>query len=475
MPRRLTFGLFPAALLAATAANAAKDDAAPAFKLDRGLHQTRYPDLVPLRPDSPREQLQEPTVLKLDRSLVRAPEGTSDEPEQTGGNAVEFHATLAIAPQAVTQDTSSPYYVAPPAVDTPRRSSRDDIELRVRTGGFNAQGVLRQEVAEGHKPEYHGITNQIYYDGQVTPGLGWTVGKKVMPWGVGFGFKPLDLVQRENRRDVNPAPLVGVTMLALERYTATDAWTAVWARPGENGDETDSRDPGLALHWYRLADGDDLHGVLRVSQRRKFEIGAGIAHVMGDEWMLYGAALYQRRAWQRTNQLLESGETVATTDPMIEQNSGSHAKTVLGAQWTGSSGVSVLAEAWYDGDAYRKSDWQALNALTASQRALAGSVPDAALEGNVAWSSQAYLTTNLLRENLLLRLAYDDHENFKPYAELLTTPRDGGCIYTIGGDWTGDRNRFSLGVRQLGGRADSAYARAPLRRVIWAEWRLALF
>jgi len=30
-------------------------------------------------------------------------------------------------------------------------------------------------------------------------------------------------------------------------------------------------------------------------------------------------------------------------------------------------------------------------------------------------------------------------------------------------------------LRQLGGAVDSAYARAPIRRLLWAEWRLAMF
>ncbi len=393
----------------------------------------------------------------------------------TAAGAVEFHAAISVAPQTVTEDRGSPYYVGPPTVDTPRRSGRNDLQLRMQEGGFNAQGILRQEVADGQRPGYHGIANQFYYDGQITPGLGWTVGKKVMPWGVGFGFKPLDVIQREDRRGINPPPLVGVPLVALERLTATDAWTVAWTRPGQGNGETDSRDSSLALHWYRLADGDDLHGVMRVSQRRRLEAGFGATHIVGDEWSVHGAALYQRRTRQRTNTLPDNGGTFATTDPMVEKTGGGGVKSVAGVQWTGDSGLSVLAEAWYDADAWRRRDWQALDALTARQRALAGFAPPAAIDGNVAWSSQAYQATNLLRENLLLRLAWDDRDGFKPYADVLFTPSDGGRVYTVAASWQGNRQRFTLGARQAGGAADSAYAQAPIRRVLWAEWQLALF
>lgn len=336
----------------------------------------------------------------------------------SAAEALETHAAIVVAPQFQTENRDSPAYGR---VDIPDRSSRNEVELRAQEGGLNAQGILRQEVARGQSPEYHGIANQVYYDGQIDASLGWTVGKKAMPWGVGFGFKPLDVIQREDRRGISPPPLVGVPLVAIEHYTATDALALLWTRPGENDGESDSRDPGLALRWYRLADGDDLHGVLRVSHRRRLEAGLGATRVIGEEWSLYAAALYQGRGPMRPDGSFD-GEAI---------------KAVAGAQWTGESGTGVLVEAWDD--------------------------PDAPL---------VRLTP---RENLLLRLSWDDRDGFKPFAELLLTPRDGGRVYTVGASWQGDRNRFTLGLRQYGGRADSAYARAPIERVIWAEWRLALF
>jgi hypothetical protein len=388
--------------------------------------------------------------------------------------ALDLNASLAVAPELHTERQDSPYYVGPPTVTTNGRSSRQDLELKLQDGGLNGQAILRTQAAEGQRPEYHGIANQFYYDGELAPGLGWTAGKKVMAGGVGFGFRPLDVVQRENRRGANPPPLVGVPVLALERYTAGDAWSLAWVRPGAGPGDSDSRDPGLVLRWYRLADGDDLHAVARLSHRRGLETGIGATRVLGDEWSLYGAALYQRHGWQRRNVLANDGSLLAGADPMLEQRLAAGIKAVAGAQWTGASGWSLLLEAWYDGDAYRRNDWRQLDALTARQRALADVAPGTAIDGNVAWSSQAYLAGNLLRENLLLRLAYDE-DGFKPYVEWLTTPRDRGQVLTLGASKEGNRQRIAIGLRQLGGAGDSAYARAPVKRLFWCEWRLALF
>lgn len=388
--------------------------------------------------------------------------------------AAEFNAALMVAPEVDTPNTASPYYVGPPLV--PDRASRQDLELRLREGGFNVQETLRWQTIRDRTPEQHGIANQFYYDGELGDGLGWTAGKKLMSWGVGFGFKPLDVVQRENRRLVNRPALVGTPMLAVERFTADEAWTVAWTHPGRGEGSDDFRDASLALRWYRLsAGGDDLHAVARLSHRRGLEAGVGATRVIGEEWSIYGAALYERRTRRLMNMLVGNGGTLAAADPMSEQVGGGGTKAVAGAQWTGASGWSTLAEAWYDADAYSRAQWQRLDALTASQHALAGIAPAAAIAGNVAWSSQAYLTPNLLRENLLLRLGYDDRDGFRPYAELLATPRDGGRVWTIGAVFEGNRQRLALGLRQAGGADGSAYARAPIRRAAWAEWRLALF
>ncbi|HEX8962510.1 MAG TPA: hypothetical protein VF801_05860 [Rhodocyclaceae bacterium] len=388
--------------------------------------------------------------------------------------AAEFNAAFTVAPEIDTPNTASPYYVGPPLV--PGRGSRQDLELRLRDGGFNAQGTLRWQAAQDRKPEQHGIANQFYYDGELAEGLGWTAGKKIMSWGVGFGFKPLDVVQRENRRAVNPPALVGTPVLALERFTADEAWTVAWTHPGQGEGVDDFHDASLALRWYRLAaSGDDLHAVARVSHRRGFEAGVGATRVIGTDWSLYGAALYERRTRRLVNALTQAGGVLAPSDPMAESTGGGGMKTVAGAQWTGESGWSLLMEAWYDADAYSREQWQRLDALTAGQRALAGIAPAAAVAGNAAWSSQAYLSPNLLRGNLLARLGYDDRDGFRPYVELLATPSDGGLVATAGASFEGNRQRFTVGLRQAGGASGSAYARAPIRRAAWAEWRVALF
>ena len=390
--------------------------------------------------------------------------------------AADITATLSVAPEWRADNRGSAYFVAPPLVPPQDKSARQDLGLRLQDGGLNAQGTLRIAAQEGRTPERHGIANQFYYDGEIDAGNGWTAGKKVMSWGVGFGFRPLDVVQREDRRAPNPAPLVGVPLLAWERFSADQALTLAWTRPGSGSAAADGDDAALAAHLYRLTpSGTDLHAVARISRRNALEAGAGYSGTVGEEWAFHGAALNQRRYTKTLNVLAEnSGTLLAATSPLQETQRRNALKAVAGGQWTGSSGIGVLVEAWYDGAAYSREEWRRLDALTAAQRALAGLAPQVAIDGNVAWSSQAFNRPNLLRENLLARLSYDEEQRWKYAVEWLTTPRDGGRAITLNMTYQGNRQQLGGGLRFLGGNGDSALAQAPFRRVAWLEWRIAL-
>lgn len=388
--------------------------------------------------------------------------------------ALEATGSLVVAPEWRTANGASPY--APAFARSPSATLRQDLALKLREGGFNAETRLRIEAAEDRRPERRGVVNQLYYDGDLGGGGAFTLGRKTLSWGVGFGFRPLDVVQRENRRGLNPAPLVGVPVVAWERYTADEAWTVLAANPLAGGGRSeDTRAPALALRWYRLAaSGDDLHAVARLSARQRLEAGAGMTRAVNDAVALHAAALYQRRIATPRHTLAGSATTLATADPMTEAFRGSGFSAVAGVQWTGESGLGLLAEAWHDASAWRRGDWQQLAALTARQRALAGLAPQTAIDGNLAWSAQAFNRPNLLRDNLLLRLSYDEDQRWKYSLELLATPADGGRVLTAGLAWQGDRQNLAFGVRLLGGAADSAYALAPTRRMAYLQWTVAL-
>lgn len=390
--------------------------------------------------------------------------------------AVEINLSLLAAPEYHRANKHSPYYVGPPTVRADYATSRQELGLKLGEGGFHAEGTLRWSATEGGDSESHGVANQIYYDGKLSQRVNWTIGRKVLSWGVGFGFRPLDVVQREDRRSVNPQPLVGVPLAAVDYFTADQAWTLAWLNPTSGRDDADRKEEAVAMRWYRFSGGDDFHAVVRLSRQRQLEAGLGFTRVIGDEWAVHAAALHSQRFRKLTNRLAEGEGALFDRQNPRSVVIGKHgSKAVLGAQWTGLSGWSILGEAFYDGDAYSRDEWRRLDNLTERQTAASALVPPSVLAANLAWSSEAYLTPTLLRENLLLRLAYDDGDDFKPYCELLLTPADGGQVRTLGASYARNRQRFSGGWRHLGGARDSAYGRAPEKSIFWLEWRIALF
>jgi hypothetical protein len=393
-----------------------------------------------------------------------------------GAQAIETTLALLAAPEYHHANRQSPYYVGPPAQNVDFATSRQEAGIKLSEGGLRAEGTLRWSAAEGRDPETRAVANQFYYEGQGSRGVSWTIGRRVISWGVGFGFRPLDVVQREDRRNVNPQPLVGIPLAAMDYITADEAWTIAWLNPASGQKASDRKDEAVAMRWYRLSGGDDYHAVARLSRRRKLEIGMGVARVVGDEWSFHGAALHSRRYRKTLNRLAEDeGELFERLNPRVVAVGKRGNRAVLGAQWTGASGWSLLGEAFYDGDAYTRSEWRRLDELTRRQSAAAALVPPELLTANIAWSSEAYLAPTLLRENLLLRLSYDEGDDFKPYYEVLLTPADRGLVSTLGASYSRSRQRFSGGWRHMGGTGDSAYGRSPEKSIFWLEWRIALF
>lgn len=405
----------------------------------------------------------------------------------TPAAALDLSASLSVSPQWQVARPGSLYYVGPPTVPESKRALRQELAVRARHEGWNLQATLREEARQGQSGALRGIANELYYDGEigsgvdqgVTPGQGFTIGKKVVPWGVGFGFRPLDVVQRENRRELHPPALVGIAQVAWEKLGSDDALTVLWQHPGGQGNRQQpaSDDQALALHWYRLAGAVDVHGVARWSSRLGLEAGAGFSRIVGESWVFHGAWLQQQRSQRRGNALLGNGQLLASSNPWRDEQAGITSKVVAGVQWTGEAGLGLLLEAWYDGDAPSPLEWQRLAQLTARQRELGqtAQATQTSIDGNVAWSSQLLERANLHRQNILLRLSYDYQQRWKLAAEWLHTPADTGRALTLSLIHEGDRQRISGGLRRFGGGHDATFSQLPVAAALWLEWRYSLF
>ncbi|MYM41849.1 hypothetical protein [Duganella qianjiadongensis] len=161
-----------------------------------------------------------------------------------------------------------------------------------------------------------------------------TAGKKIMSWDVGYAFRPLDVVQQEDRRALNPITLQGIPLLAQEAFDEDHALTMVLANPGHGKAAQPRDDEALAARLYRHRGERDEYAVFRLSQRNGLEAGASFSHVLDEGTELHASMLWQQKhdEW-RQQRWVEAGRG---------------GKALAGFTWTTERQFSVIGEAWLD-------------------------------------------------------------------------------------------------------------------------------
>jgi hypothetical protein len=207
-------------------------------------------------------------------------------------------------------------------------------ELRWQKGMLRGVVTARQDSRDGAVLRI----NELSLERPLAGGFA-TAGKKVMSWDVGYAFRPLDVVQQEDRRALNPVTLAGVPMLAWEAFDESRAVTVVWTNPGHGKRGQPQDDGALAVRLYRQQGSTDQYGVLRASARNGLEGGVSFSHVASEALELHGSVLLQQRhdAWVYGPRM----------PPRWQRREGG-GKALAGLTWTTESKFSVLGEAWLD-------------------------------------------------------------------------------------------------------------------------------
>lgn len=317
---------------------------------------------------------------------------------------------------------------------------------------------------------------------------GFSAGKKVLGWDVGFGFRPNDVVQQETRRSLLARPLEGRPLLQADHFGADSATTLVWAQP-QHLQRSAAASPGaeesaLALRHYRHSGAVDWHGFARLGRHTGASLGAALAWVAADSVSVHASLRQlQRHASWAGLQDAPAGQaawaglpatpgSLARQNPWQRQLAGPATQALLGMQWTGASRHSLLLEAWHDGTAPRPAQWRAWGMHQAAL--LASPAPAAARAGNLAWLAMPFDQTSLHRNNLFARWSWqpDQPTGWQLALDMLWHPADGGRSTTASLQWQGDRLRIDAAWRRMGGPADALLAQLPQRRsaVLAATW-----
>jgi hypothetical protein len=358
------------------------------------------------------------------------------------------------------------FYLAPS-----RHENLEEGFLTYAREGFYFSGTAYHRRADSVSRE-RGVVNELYLD---TKWGEWdvTVGKKRLGWGVGFGFRPLDVIQPEPRRALIPPAPEGLPLLALEYFTAEHALTLLCGNDFTTGSgRIVSGGSECAVRYFRTAAGVDLEFVARSAEEVAWESGVDFTTVIGESLAWHGAALYQREYRKWINRLTESGGLLASADPMEQRSLEHGAKALLGGTYSRASGHSVMLELWYDRAGYSAEEWRRLRELTQAQRQLLGGALDAPARANIAASSRMLTQPSLLQKNVMLRWAYDDGESFNPALDLLYTPEDRGAVLTLSATHKlGASHTLNYGLRHYGGAEQALYRALPDQYIVYAVLR----
>lgn len=207
-------------------------------------------------------------------------------------------------------------------IQVPASYTTLEAELRASGRGVTAVATLQQRQT-GSSSDNRAWFNELYasHDGGAWQ---FSAGKKIVAWDVGYGFRPNDMVQQEERRSLVSTTLEGRPLLLAEHFNAETAWSLVWVNPTGAVDDPGGKEPALATRFYQRTGAVDWYGFARSGAQTGTSMGAAVAWVASDALELHGSARLSDHA---------------------------ASQVLLGGTWTTENQLSLLAEAWWDGTA----------------------------------------------------------------------------------------------------------------------------
>lgn len=341
------------------------------------------------------------------------------------------------------------------------------LETELRASGHGVTGVvtLQQQRQESRATDSRAWVNELYasHDGGAWQ---FSAGKKIVAWDVGYGFRPNDMVQQEERRTLVSSTPEGRALLMAEHFNANTAWSLAWVNPAKPAEQTGAQEPALAARLYQRDGAMDWHGFARLGAHTGASVGAAVAWVASDALELHSSLRFMQRLDSKAINANVSG--LVASNPWQAATEREVSQLLVGGTWTHSSQLSLLAEAWWDGTAPSDAQWDAWGQRNSQLASLAlHGAPAAAVAGNLAWQAEAFsVSPSLRRSNVFFRLSWQ-HEGWQPALDLLYTPADQGRMVTASLSWQGDRVLVQGGLRVYGGPASAVMMQLPARSQVY--------
>lgn len=316
-----------------------------------------------------------------------------------------------------------------------------------------------------------------------------TLGKIRLDWGVGYGYRPLDIIKPYRRNPVGIVAEEGAGVVALSVFDATGEWTLLytdssWTSQSLNDLERKSQQQGIGVRRYNMQGEQEYQWLAYYDDVRHGLIGGSVVSVLDLAWEFHGSATYQQQSlgYELPN---------SSQQPVVLSEQGNAFQTLLGLTWANEVGNSIILEYWYDSRAWSSSQWQeAIDTTTSLNKMATPSTnpTQAETSQNTALSAsytQGFQHSNIVQHNVMLHWSLNSTvwaqwdwsreinwiQHVTPTFDLLYSPQDNGIIATqwLNYEWidTGSASLdLELAARFLTGKSNSAYANLPDKHMI---------
>lgn len=370
----------------------------------------------------------------------------------------------------------------------PQRQSTDTVDAVIDVQ-FEGYGVTALVAAKGSQV-YSSDPTQSYKGELIVQELFWqggtelfslpvdvTLGKVRLDWGVGYGYRPLDLFKPYRRNPVGIQVEEGTGTAMASYFDLAGEWSVFytdssWTKQQGSELEQASEQQGVGLRRYVLSGDNEWQALAYYDDVRHGVLAGSVVTVFDDAWSMHGSAVYQNRYLGYQQGGFISPVTLA------KQSDGYQA--LLGLNWANATGHNVIVEYWFDSRSWSESDWkqayQRVDTLNATN----------ALAPLASSYAQGLSQVNLVQHNLMFHWTMNATawsqwpltqqqlwlDNLTPTFDLLYSPQDQGVIAT---QWLEyqvyDSGAASLSAelaaRFMTGSRDSLYANLPDKRMIF--------
>ncbi len=366
--------------------------------------------------------------------------------------SAEMESSLLMNPQWINYNKQSVFAVPDSLVAQPPAQSRQILEWKTEYHGLNLMGNWNYTL-DNAQSSSKGSMLEAYFSTSWN-NIDFSLGKKIISWGTGYGFRPTDVIFNQDLQSTSKETFEGVPQFSLNYYLDMGEIALVAVPDSYQGDMLFGR-------YFESFEQYDLQLLAGYSQQRGTQLGAAGVWIVNDSLALHFDATLSEKYQKEVNSLINSNSTLplANNNPFVSKEYQAAVRSLVGLNYSWGENNNIIVEYWYDDFAYSKTQWQDLIHLAEKQRQLLSSnIPAQAVYGNLAWNLQAMQSIYLLQHNLFLLWSQQGDDGWLPSLSVLYAPEDGGVINTLELSNNLDWMQINIGYRHFGGKADSVYA-----------------